>query len=210
MDTELFADAVSAGFQKVKVKMGRNLNAEVDFIKRMADRYPELRWRIAFNGTQQWEVVEKILVSFGDELCRKIDFLEDAWTEPVATHGGVPLAVDRYVEDSLENFSVAVLKPAINEMQSLLKRADAAGKHVVVTSYMDHPLGQSYAAWQAALATHEFPDLLDSCGLITHGLFQPDVFIDALGVPAPDFNVPAGTGLGFDDLLENLRWKRWV
>ena len=45
-------------------------------------------------------------------------------------------------------------------------------------------------------------------GLQTHGLFEADQFTERLGVAGPTFTAPGGAGLGFDDLLEKLPWKR--
>ncbi len=206
MDEVAFQSAVNAGFDRVKVKMGRDLKIEAEFVRSMAERYPDLRWRMDFNGTQKFEDVERWVLSLGEAFCEKIDFLEDAFMGSADPVGALQLAVDREVGKRLEGFSVAVLKPAINEMSALLERAQAAAKRVVITSYMDHPLGQSYAAWQAALALRDFTDLIDHCGLITHGLFEPGDFTEALGCPSPDFRPPSGTGLGFDELLEKLPW----
>lgn len=216
MDEAAFQSAVDAGFDRVKVKMGRDLEREAEFVKAMADRFPALRWRMDLNGTQKWQDVQRVVCSWDEALLVKIDFLEDAFSGPMGPISSlgdietIPLAVDREVKARLEEFSTAILKPAINEMPSLLKRAQSAAKRVVITSYMDHPLGQTYAAWQAAVALRDFPDLIDPCGLITHGLFEPDDFTEALGRPSPDFHPPsatgAGTGLGFDDLLERLPW----
>ena len=117
------------------------------------------------------------------------------------------MAVDREVEDACGGYGVAVIKPAVNELEPILERASDEGKRVVITSYMDHPVGQSFAACEAAKAYRSFPNVVDTCGLITHGLFEPDEFSAALGEPGPDFNPPCGTGLGFDELLKALPWK---
>jgi len=87
------------------------------------------------------------------------------------------------------------VKPAVNEM--------VQGERVVVTSYMDHPLGQVFAAWEAARA-----GVTEVCGLQTHGLFTANGFTEALGQVRPEFGVPEGAGLGFGDLLEELPWMR--
>ena len=89
--------------------------------------------------------------------------------------------------------------------------AEAALQHqqrVVVTSYMEHPVGQAFAAWEAARLGLQFPGLVGLCGLQTHHLFEPDEFSEMLGPWSPSFQVPAGYGLGFDDLLEALPWTR--
>ena len=77
---------------------------------------------------------------------------------------------------------------------------------------MDHPLGQVFAAYEAASAWGKFPEIVDVCGLVTHGLFEHDTenreFFDALGLVQPQLQPPAGTGLGFDELLDSLRWEK--
>ena len=82
------------------------------------------------------------------------------------------------------------------------------GQAVVMTSYMDHPLGQAFAAWEAARTELLFPGLVRICGLQTHHLFEKDAFVEALGGWKPDFKVPGGTGLGFDDELALLTWTK--
>ena len=47
-----------------------------------------------------------------------------------------------------------------------------------------------------------------TCGLQTHGLFEMDAFTARLGPVKPGFKPPGGSGLGFDDLLEDLPWKK--
>ena len=41
-----------------------------------------------------------------------------------------------------------------------------------------------------------------------HHLFEPNAFTEALGPWMPEFHAPPGNGLGFDDLLGKLPWKR--
>jgi len=45
-------------------------------------------------------------------------------------------------------------------------------------------------------------------GLFTHVLYEPDPFIDAVRADGPRLLPPAGTGIGFDDLLDKLPWQR--
>ncbi len=209
-----FDQAVAAGFTMVKVKMGRDIEREREFVLDQAERFPVLRWRIDFNNLLGRGGIEKLLNSLPESFRKKIDFLEDpcvyesrSWGE-LRTRYGIALAVDRDVEMADRNFSVAVLKPAVNVLQNKLERSYMDSRRVVFTSYMDHPLGQTYAAWRAAIAARDYPGMIDTCGLMTHGLFEPNDFIERMGGVTPDFSVPQGSGLGFDDLLENLPWKR--
>ena len=212
MDEASFQAAVDAGFSTVKVKVGRDLAFEAQFIRQQAKQFPELMWRLDFNGSLHAEAVELFLSTLGEEVCDKIDFLEDAflpgitpWVNALGPYD-IPMAVDREVEDACGAYGVAVIKPAVNVPRPLLERIADEGKRAVITSYMDHPLGQSFAAWEAALALQSFPNVVDTCGLITHGLFEPDDFTLALGAPGPSFSPACGTGLGFDELLQSLPW----
>ena len=219
MDATDFQTAVERGFEIVKVKVGRDCPAEIDFIRAQSARFPELQWRLDFNGSQSLDSVEIFLRDLGEDVRDKIDFIEDAylpntspWVNGLGPMGpyGTPMAVDREIEDvSIESgFGVAIIKPAVNDVMLILKMAQDEHKRVVFTSYMDHPLGQCFAAWEAASAMKAYPDLVDTCGLVTHGLFEPNAFTERLGKPEPEFYPPAGTGLGFDDLLGDLPWTK--
>lgn len=214
MDDACFQSAVDAGFDRVKVKVGRDLKEESEFIHRQASQFPNLRWRLDFNGCLDLLSVQKFLAALGGDVRGRIDFIEDAYlhnTAPEVDAMGpydIAMAVDRDIESACGDFGVAIIKPAVNVVDPILKQAAECGRRVVLTSYMDHPVGQCFAAWEAAKAQKDHPGLVDACGLVTHGLFAPNAFSDALGVPTPEFHPPAGTGLGFDDLLKSLPWKR--
>jgi len=214
MNAADFQTAVESGFKIFKVKAGRNFPAEIEFIREQSARFPELLWRLDFNGTQNPESVEEFLSNLGEEIRDRIDFIEDAYllnTSPWVNALGpydTPMAVDREIEDAEGAFGVAIIKPAVNEMALILKCAQDENKRVVFTSYMDHPLGQCFAAWEAASAMKMYPDLVDTCGLVTHGLFESNDFTERIGKPEPEFHPPAGTGLGFDDLLGDLPWEK--
>lgn len=211
-----FEKAVVSGFTIAKVKVGRHLETEAKFIMEQSEKFPALRWRLDFNATTGRGGVEQFLKSLSPDCREKIDFLEDpcvyergCWQE-LHTRYGIPLAVDRDVETAESAFSVAILKPAVNPIRPLLERAHLESWRVVFTSYLDHPLGQCFAAWRAAQSARDFPGMVDTCGLVTHGLFESDAFIERMGAVKPEFTSPGGTGLGFDDLLESLPWKRLI
>lgn len=201
LNRAVLEEAVARGFDRVKVKAGRAVRRELAALRKFLGDFPDLRWRLDFNGTGRVGELVEIFDEWSDEECGKIDFLED----PVAYGGddwrrlggetGMPLANDREVEAERGDSGVLVIKPAVNEMR--------AGQRVVVTSYLDHPLGQVFAAWEAARA-----GVTEVCGLQTHGVFARDPFTEALGPVQPRFQIPGGTGLGFDDLLEGLPWKK--
>lgn len=129
----------------------------------------------------------------------RIDFIEDpcpydpvVWRD-VRTRTGLRLALDRFEGEA----DVLVHKPAL---QTEFPRF--AGE-VVVTSYMDHPVGQFCAAYVAAMNR-----VSSRCGLFTHVVYEPDAFIERIEAEGARLLPPRGTGIGFDDLLENLPWTK--
>ena len=206
--------AVEVGFTTVKLKTGRDLVAEAKFLETMALEFPVLKWRLDFNESLTPEQASDFLLALTDQTRAAIDFVEDpcpysdaAWTE-LRRLTRVNLAVDLEAAPLTAAAQVMVIKPAIDEPFLLGEAAIRHNQRVVLTSYMDHPLGQAFAAWEAARLELQFPGLTGLCGLQTHHLFEPDAFTEALGPWSPDFKIPEGTGLGFNDLLDALPWTR--
>ena len=213
-DVAEIALAVEAGFTTVKLKAGRDLTAEARFLDEMAAEYPQLKWRLDFNESPTPGETTEFLLGLAEKTRAAIDFVEDpspysetAWKE-MRRQTRVNLAVDREAAPLSSAAQVMVIKPAIDEPFLLGEAALGHQQRVVITSYMDHPVGQTFAAWEAARLGLQFPGLVGMCGLQTHHLFEPDAFTEALGPWSPDFKVPDGTGLGFDDLLDALPWTR--
>ncbi|QJE95844.1 enolase C-terminal domain-like protein [Luteolibacter luteus] len=213
-DEAAVAQAVEAGFTVAKLKCGLDLAADRAFLDSMGEKYPALKWRLDFNETGDADELAKWITAMTVETRSRIEFLEDPcefsgtkWRE-LYKQGRIPLAVDREAAPNLAEAQVMVLKPAIDEPWLLGEAAMERGQRVVVTSYMDHPFGQAFAAWEAGRLALQFPGLVGICGLQTHHLFEPDAFTEALGSWTPEFHAPPGNGLGFDALLEKLPWKR--
>lgn len=208
------ARAVDAGFTTVKVKAGRDLPGEAAFLNAMGAEYPALRWRLDFNESLEPGEAAAFLTSLPGPTLAAIDFVEDpcpyaesTWVQ-LRRETGVSLAVDREAAPLSGAAAVMVVKPAIDEPFLLAEAASRNLQKVVVTSYMDHPVGQAFAAWEAARLGLQFPGLTDICGLQTHHLFEPGAFSEMLGPWGPAFHPPPGLGLGFDDLLDELPWTR--
>jgi L-alanine-DL-glutamate epimerase and related enzymes of enolase superfamily len=173
-----------AGFATVKLKTLEKIPGHV-------------RLRIDFNATLRPDEFERIAATLPRE---RIDFIEDPcpydptlWRR-LRDRTGLRLALDRGT--GTEDVDVIVVKPAVQEIPST--RAE-----IVVTSYMDHPLGQLCAAYAAATA-----HIMTTCGLVTHVLYESDPFIERMQLDGTRLVAPGGTGFGFDDLLENLPWRR--
>ena len=161
------------------------------------DRIPPEVWlRIDFNG----RLTPEQFIYMAEALPRdRVDFVEDPCPYDAGTWSALRettrlrLALDRGVAE--EGVDVLVVKPAVQEVPE-------TGKEVVITSYMDHPVGQFFAAYEAARygrGTH---------GLFTHVLYEPDAFIEAVRADGARLLPPLGTVLGFVSLLERLPWTR--
>lgn len=157
---------------------------------------PDVRVRIDFNARLSAEEFLRVAPSLPKT---QIDFIEDpcpydedVWRE-LRERTGLRLALDRF-----EGFAdVLVHKPALH---ASFPRFNG---EVVVTSYMDHPVGQFFAAYVAATNR-----VSARCGLFTHVLHEPDAFIERIRTDGPRLLPPEGTGIGFDDLLEDLPWTK--
>ncbi|NJM38523.1 MAG: hypothetical protein HC845_12055 [Akkermansiaceae bacterium] len=206
--------AIEAGFTIIKLKAGKDLLNEAKFIETMAAEFPALRWRLDFNESLTAEDAAGFLLGLSDVTRAAIDFVEDpcpfsetAWRE-LHRKTQVKLAVDREAAPLSAAAHWIVIKPAIDEPFLLGEAAIQNHQRALLTSYMDHPVGQAFAAWEAARLELQFPGLVGICGLQTHHLFEPNEFSEFLGSWSPKFQVPAGTGIGFDDLLDAQPWTR--
>jgi O-succinylbenzoate synthase len=161
---------------------------------------PHVRIRIDFNARISAEDFLRVAESLPRE---RVDFVEDPcpYDEKVwnllRARTGLKLAFDIPPMASgspATAFDVLVHKPAL--------QTEWPEHHdVVVTSYMDHPVGQFGAAYVAA--THVTNA---RCGLFTHVLYERDAFIERIASDGARLLPPEGTGIGFDDLLERLPW----
>jgi len=206
--------AVEAGFLTIKTKLGRNLAEEAKFLEAMAAEHPALRWRLDFNELLTLDEATDFLTGLSEVTRSTIDFVEDpcpysdsAWTA-LRQKTRVNLAVDREAAPLSAAAQVMVIKPAVDEPFLLGEAALRNRQRVVLTGYMDHPVGQTFAAWEAARLELQLPGLVGLCGVQTHHLFEPNAFSEILGPWSPAFKAPEGNGLGFDDLLDELPWTR--
>lgn len=180
-------EAVDRGFEVMKLKVDGQ--GDLQEVVSLIQRFPDLSWRLDFNGTGVKE-------SFGQlrEVSDQIDFIEDpmvgGWGALPETLG-VAVARDFLV---LEGAEVGIWKPAREKWSGTERR-------VVVTSCLDHPVGQSFAAARAAeLGGNEV------MGLQSHLVYEENEFSECLGTGSV-WQSLGGTGVGFDELLEKLPWK---
>jgi O-succinylbenzoate synthase len=173
----------------------------------------DLLLRVDFNGCLERDHFERFIEFMALKAYRRIDVIEDpfpydaeAWTA-CKQRWGVGLALDKGWQQASVGFDAVVVKPARRDWQPI---AEKFPEHpLILTSAMDHPLGQSFAAYQAALAWRQLgSERVSLCGLCTQHLFEPDAFSERLVTRGGHFTPDTtGGGLGFGDLLEALPWR---
>jgi o-succinylbenzoate synthase len=198
-------EARRAGFARVKIKAGP------DFAPAVASAFAwaaeGFSLRLDANGTLDVPST----VAFWRELAplhASVEWIEDPipW-EPSGWETlrgeGIPLALDRGVETRFQPGDIAVIKPAATGW------IPPRPSRFLVTSAMDHAVGQMWAASEAARhAGGPAASRLLVCGLGTHRCFEADAFFERVRFNGARLVPTAGTGLGFDDLLEDLPWMR--
>lgn len=192
--------AERAGFRKLKIKFGANGPVPTEFGGTM-------KLRLDFNASLTVDSLRRLLEELG-EVRDRIDFLEDPmpydgdrW-EDLARRYRCRFAADAVEGD--RGVAVRVIKPAWRDEQT----ADRSGQELVFTTAMDHPVGQMGAAFIAARTAARMPGRVAECGLLTHELYETNEFSERILTEGPRLDPPSGTGIGFDDLLVKLPWKK--
>lgn len=210
----------SEAVKLIKVKVGFDVNAACKFLRRFAPlcRYWGLQFRLDFNGKLDKKEFLTFVKACSHEL-DIIDFFEDpfpydsqSWQE-IRKHDGVRLACDK---DSLgalaypDSCDYLVIKPAIQGITPFLS-PQLQGRKLVLTSYLDHPIGQTSALYTACKLLKDDPEKLSECGFLTHHAYVPNdfsrLFSEDKGKLIPSLT---GHGWGYDELLEQLEWVKLI
>lgn len=171
---------------KIKVRPG-----DKQYLSQL--HYPGIIWRLDANAAFSSEG----FLAFArhlEPLGPQIDFVEDPCSELdwsyLASQLPYALAADFVQARGAE---VAVYKPT-----QRLKAPQAA--RIICTSALGHPLGQ-LAALYAAQSYGQIG------GWLSHFVYEKNVFSEQLVIKNGSLQPVKGTGLGFDELLEELSWK---
>jgi len=218
-------------YDRVKLKVSDFLSPlEFETFKklvRLSTESKNLKIRLDLNYSfgDRAQDFEDLLSTFSVDELDAIDFIEDpflfedyTWAR-VAEKFQIRLALDRgdlelKIEADLRDdkghpsFAVVVIKPALEESATIVQAAAKNMRRVLFTSYLDHPLGQVCAAYEAGLALKEHPLLIDDCGLLSHRAYQSHSYSEALRVDKNVLVGAEGLGWGFDSLLSKVSWQK--
>jgi O-succinylbenzoate synthase len=198
--TELSAIEDCYTHAKIKISSLETFQAACEFMHNKSQIF-----RLDFNGLlKSLEEAEKFKVQ------GKLDFIEDPFTPMLMKNAaalkkiGAPVALDR--EETPEKISLCdvwVVKPVYFSPEFLFEQMRLIKKRIVVTSNMDHPLGQLIALHVAQKRPEEVH------GLLTQNMYQTHAhshWVTQTGtLLAPSFQ---GLGWGLDSQLEPLAWEK--
>lgn len=203
------------GFTTIKIKMGRNSDLEIAALSRVAQF--GLKLRLDFNGTGTLQSYTQLMDQLPGQVFELIEYVEDPFVfdlqEWQKAQAYAPLALDNqfakvpWEELSDAPFAVIVLKPAKMDAVKVLELCRRYRLKLTVTSYMDHPIGVMHALGMAMELKNKQSDLILESGCLTHQLYQQDAFSAEMSAQGPYLQRVAGTGVGFDHLLEALPWQ---
>jgi O-succinylbenzoate synthase len=209
-----FERVVEEGFSHIKIKIGRNLDLEVPQMKVLLEnsRLLNVKLRIDCNESLHRTQFKKLLKEFSPWALH-IDFWEDPypfhpieWAEDQKEYA-IDLACDReffYAIGNPDAAKVLVIKPAIQFDQKSLD--NNKNQRLVITTYLGHPLGQAANACASLFLAHSHKVNIDVCGFLSHRVYERNEFSEQLPWEGPKWKSPPGTGFGFDQQLQSLKW----
>ena len=205
----------SRGFTTLKLKVGRDVQGEAEWLERIARNNPYLSFRLDFNGNHDFANFEKFASSIPQVLKSHIDFVEDpipydfqAWHEASRL---LPLAVD-FEYESVDwdqhplPFRTIILKPARQDVARVVEQANRGNLKICVTSSMDHPVGMVHSLRVASELKKLWPARVIECGCLTHHLYWPNDFTKEMIIQGPCLVQVNGLGIGFDQLFKTVEW----
>ena len=196
--------ALDLGFSHLKIKMGKDLQADAKLLEEIHLSGPGLKLRLDFNGQLNFVQFQQWWKSISVSAKSQVDFIEDAFAGQ--GHDGAdldaPLAWD-WLKPPTTNAKlyrkIRVIKPSHHSVDDI-----APTDRVIFTHSMGHWIGQSAALWVAARFYQKYPHQLEVCGLLPTPYLQEWPQRGAHLVP------PSGTGFGLDEIMQSQKWERLV
>ncbi|MCB0420684.1 MAG: hypothetical protein KDD61_06795 [Bdellovibrionales bacterium] len=208
-------------FNKVKVKMGRELLKETLLLDQLAQILGDsVRFRLDFNCSLEFDEFESWIPSLTPYLRSQIEYYEDPFPyhpefwEAISEVFKVTLALDHAADPiavQARGAGVIVIKPAKQNAEKILHTLAPMNKRFVFSHYMDHPVGRMGAIYTAMEMQKKYGELILECGLNDFGFYDEDDFSRELVADTAQTKIlDSGFGIGFDEQLSDLEWKKWI
>lgn len=207
MDSSHIDQIIAQGFTHVKIKLGEHLPQEAAHLLKLFLDSP-LKIRLDLNEKLSHNEYRSFLKTIR-KLEKSIDYVEDPFPfDPLVwkqfmQESPIPLACDRKAltaNFSPDSVSFLILKSALHSIDLFNKFPK---DKIIITSYLDHPLGQLAAAYTAAQIDSNQQKIH---GLLSHYVYQPTNFSQGLSQQGPQFVAPSGIGFGYEELLHDCKW----
>ena len=175
------------GQQKLKMKVGLNMDKEIAQLKQWHELNPNIQLRLDFNGKMNLGDFEYWFKDMGC-LAENIEFIEDPmdydydlWMTLKKKYS-VALALDIQAQELIlaneigsDAVDVVCCKPARNRLELMANWCVQHNKKLLFTHYMDSPLGQAFAIYEARRFLQSYPQLGMENGLAPHmGLLEAE------------------------------------
>lgn len=209
-------DIAARGFSTVKVKVGRDLEAEAKFITRVASRR-DLRLRLDFNSLLTYSKFEQFMNGLTKETVALIEYTEDPfkyekeeWRKARAL-GRIALDFENarvdWNKEERPACDIVVVKPARMDVEKTTEAALHWAIRMSFSSSMDHPVGVAHALCVALEMKKKNELHVLEGGCMTLDQYQMNPFAAEMPTQGPYFMKFSGTGIGFDRQLERVDWK---
>ncbi len=213
---ELFDPLVKAGFSRVKIKAGMEMDEEVELINR-ASLTHDMKIRIDFNSRLTWSAFEKYVGRLSQNAKRQIEYIEDPFPYDAAmwkeARQIIPLAIDWELKKIPLNqqqpveADVLVVKPTHEDVNGRIEQCLNWNKKMTITSHMGHPLGVLQCAYVAQDLSKRYPNMMNDPGCLTFDVYEPNEFNSLLNIQGPFIKKVGGWGIGFDFVLKSQKWN---
>jgi O-succinylbenzoate synthase len=203
-------------FQIFKVKMGSELRLETEMLQALVEKFAMgSKLRIDFNGKLGRERFIDWIDQNHTWLKPHLDYIEDPFMydplEWAKIHNKfeIDLAVDlpgSAFDEQAVGAQVVVIKPAVQDEQKIIAGLQGSKHRLVVTHYLDFPIGQMFAYVIAQKLIEGGERRIIECGLQHHDFYEGFRFQEEIKNDGPFIVPPDGHGIGFDNLLESQSW----
>lgn len=216
-DQEIY-QAKAQGFTTFKIKLSENVEEEAKWVDRFIRTFT-VPVRLDFNCKLSFPLVERFFEILSQGSRARVEFLEDplpwnlqAWQDaskifPLAADG-VLSQIDLKAIDYELPFKFIILKPARMDVARVTSLVDRFGVKMVVTHSMDHPVGEMHALLVAYELKKKYPNRILDCGCYPTRAYEANTFTSEIPKKGPYIDEVAGTGIGFNNILKELKWNR--
>lgn len=184
-------EGLALGFTHFKVKTADLQNVVLP---------PRAKLRVDLAGKFNFAQFHLWWEDLSDDVRSSIDMIEDPWSGPGEDFENPTLLFSDWKENPA--WQGKVVKPARHTGE-----LDPRWRRIVFTHSLDHPFAHACAIWEAARFYKRFPRMFEPCGFFRS---ENSSFFSDWKSFGPRLSPSKGSGFGFDDQLNSLRWERVI